>query len=125
MIQIEKVIDPRAGFELFRRKELIEIAKQNGIKCEHDAPARYVRLLLQERNVNPGRYMPQRVGPLHGDVGPQRYEYEKEVKAIIEEINFDDMSFNELRRFCRERGIAYTKKNNREDIMRMIHGHAA
>jgi hypothetical protein len=134
MLQFDpnKTIDPREPWAKFRRRELYAIAKINNVSFPPGAPATVMRQLLDHANVNPLNYNPTRRGPLHGDIGRQEYNIPKEmisqeiddepieVKTNIEDVDVYALSYQQMKKWCREHGILTHNTDKKPDVIRKI-----
>lgn len=124
MLTMDKSIDPRSGWEFFRRKELYSIAKQEGIAFVAGCPATVLKAILSDTNINPNKYRPQKLGMIRGDADI-RYSYEKEEKKEetltmkIETVYIETMKMNEVRKFLSEHGVKWAIKCTKPELVKM------
>lgn len=131
----EMTTDPRHHWDKFKRRELWAIANLEGIRFTPGAPANDIRMMLLNNGVDTRKYMPQRLGPLYGDTGKQVHHVKKEflkqrhedyyedvpnVKVEIENVNPENLKFNEKKRFMREHGIKYNRRDTNEILRQKI-----
>lgn len=139
MLQLDpsKTIDPRSHWEKFRRRELWAIANIEGLRYNQGASAVEIRNMLFNANVDARKYMPQRMGALYGDNGKQVHHVKKELLKVrqeeyyeegepeiievkIENVDPEKLKFNEKKRFCREHGITYNRRDTNELLRQKI-----
>lgn len=139
-LDTNRTIDPRSHWDKFRRRELWAIANLEGLHYREGAPASEIRLMLQNNGTDPRKYMPQRLGALYGDTGRQVHHVKKELlerrkeeyyeEVSTEQINveYEDvdirdptkMKFNQKKRFCRDHGISYNRRDTNDILLQKI-----
>ena len=122
-MQIQSIEDPRFGWELLRRKQLEHIAVKEGISFKHGSPATTLRVLLND--VDPAKYQ-YLVYPdaLHGNTSMEQKppNLEEEIRHMIKEVSYDEMSLGELQKECELQNIPYHHKNSEKTLRAKLNG---
>lgn len=134
---LREIIDPRDNLERAKRDELVDFAKAQGIphsEINEQMPAILIRRVLRSKGLIDIK-IPSR--PLGGPEGGEPIVSEQN----IEQVNAEDdlvrqyqqqsmqdvstMSFHDMRRACRDRGIQYTRRDNMDTLRAKLNGQDA
>lgn len=142
-MQLLSTEDPRDNLQKATRWELIDFAKANGIDVPQDAPAIYTMKVLRSRGLTNIK-IPDRPLGLYTGKGDALTEspavmsdaevttanaeddlirqYEKQKK---EEADVSNMSIQQVRRACKERGILISRRDNLQTLRAKLSGQNA
>lgn len=135
-MQFDKPIDPRLdlqrgyiSWDLFRRKQLENICRLEGIYVRDGATHDEMKILLMNNGVDSKKYANiVFLGQLHGDGRDPRTEnlhkevqqMEKPIRKVIEDVNFQKMKMFELRQECSLQGIPWEKTDKKVELLKKI-----
>lgn len=139
---LQKIYDPRDNLQRIRRRPLAEYVRVNHPELyKHNMPADIMRALLRQNNIHDISTLPkQQMGqsqvriraeaaPSSQNLKPQEKPKQTDPMTLLKEeferVDYSSVSWPNLKKLAKARGIKIDRKDKRPDVERKLRGDPA